>query len=179
MLTWNKRSLDVKSLLNPAFCGEVIRRCIWNYKISSGKSMPYSIVYFILPLVLHNKTNVSMGSYKEIGFFVWLQNNEHLLVDFGARTRRMIPITKEAILFLLKQETLKIDETQNLLIENYELPNKDIVETQNLLMDDHQPVNKNVDGYTDKYFIKAELLGNWFGRAGTPVTIYSALGVSP
>jgi len=161
MIPWNKRVIEVKALLNPAFCGEILRRCIRAYEKASGKGMPYPLVYLVLPLILHNKTNSKMGLYKEIGLIVWIQNNEHLLIDFATRARRLIPITKESLVFLLRYNTLEISENSNLSVKNYQ---------------SHQDDN---DNYTEKYYLRADLLGEWLARAGSPTTIYSIFGVTP
>ncbi len=59
--TWENRSVISANLLNPAFCGEVIRRTIWGYNSNSeNEKIPFSLLSLILPIVLHKDTREKM-----------------------------------------------------------------------------------------------------------------------
>ena len=50
MENWEDRSKIVANLLNPAFCGEILRRAIVSYNENEENMLfPFSLLYLILP----------------------------------------------------------------------------------------------------------------------------------
>lgn len=51
MENWEDRSKIVANLLNPAFCGEILRRAIASYNDNEENMLfPFSLLYLILPI---------------------------------------------------------------------------------------------------------------------------------
>jgi len=59
MIPWEHRPIEVANLFNPAFCGEVIRRCGAGYSAKLQTGMPYALAFLVLPIVLHPATRWS------------------------------------------------------------------------------------------------------------------------
>ena len=95
---------------------------------------------------------------------VWVQKYSHLLIDFPRRTRELVPISNEAIEFLL--QTGKIVLTPNGELE--------IVPTSRTLSK-----TKYADSEVKECLTKAEHVAKWFASAGKTETIYIVLGVRP
>jgi hypothetical protein len=112
---------------------------------------------------LHRETRTRMNPRQHLTLHSWLQFNQDLKIGFAQRASILFPYTKEAIIFLLQTGLLTLDEqaaatvVMNKLTASPEQDREEIADC----------------------FRKAEMLGRWFARAGTPTTIYIMWGVSP
>ena len=162
-LTWDKRTREVAYLLNPAFCGEVIRRCIEAYQQTSRQSMPFPLLFLILPIVLHKSTRETMPRTARGHMYSWLQENPHIKVGFAQRARNLLQVSKETQAFLMQFNTLTVDVQAELSVSRRRRPRIPALE----------------QGEVSDCFKKAELLGKWFANAGSSITIYTMWGVKP
>lgn len=165
LTNWNNRSVISANLFNPAFCGEVLRRAIDGYNQNEQESkMPYSLFCLVLPIVLHKGTRENMPTRSNTYFHSWVNNHEYLFIDFAERVRQLLPYSREALMFLLKQKVLEIDEAGQLfIIQPYRKKNPkgiDVEEVKQILR-------------------KAELLGKWLRLTGNEQTIYMFLKIRP
>jgi Family of unknown function (DUF6521) len=161
MIVWDRRPIEIASLLNPAFCGEVIRQCIESYQKTESQPFPFPLVYLILPIVLHKKTRETIVAQRQL--HVWLQANENVKIGFADRTRELVPITKEAMIFLLQVGAIEVDEQAGLHVVSYQRR-----------IPPSQPEGEISDCYRT-----AVVIGRWFARAANVPTIYALWGVRP
>lgn len=161
MIVWERRPIEIASLLNPAFCGEIIRRCIERYEEVASQAFPFPLIYLILPIVLHTKTRVTISSERQL--HVWLQSHEDIKVGFADRTRQLIPVTKEAMIFLLQVNSIAFDDQARLNTVRYRR---------------HVPLSQK-EGEIESCYKAADVIGRWFARAGSVTTIYALWGVRP
>lgn len=154
------RTHEVAFLLNPAFCGRILYSTIKTYSKTSNRAFPFPLIYLVLPLVLHKQTRISISSRTQL--LVWIQKNPQLLIDFPKRARELVPISNEALEFLL--QTGKI-----ILTPNGEL---EFSHTSCALSK-----TKYIDPEVKECLCKAEHIARWFASAGKPETIYIELGV--
>lgn len=162
MNKWNMRSHEVAYLLNPAFCGRILYSTIKTYNEKVNRPFSFPLIYLVLPLVLHKQTRMNISSRTQL--LIWVQKNSQLLIDFPRRTRELVPLSNEAIEFLLQAGKI-------LLTPNGEL---EIVSTSHTLSK-----TKYSDSEVKECLIKAEHVARWFALAGKTETIYIALGVRP
>lgn len=162
MLEWSKRSKEVAYLLNPAFCGRIIFSCIEKYRLETNSSFPFTLVYLILPLVLHKNTRDSIKV--RMKFYNWIQTNPEMLIGFSKRTKELIDITNETLEFLMQCNLLKIGKQGNIEIVQ-KIPKNN--ETQ------------YIDQEVKECIQKSEIIGKWFARAGKTEMIYISMGVRP
>ena len=162
MNKWSMRTHEVAYLFNPAFCGRILYSTIKTYNEKLNKPFPFPLIYLILPLVLHKQTRINISSRTQ--FLVWVQKYPQLLIDFHRRTRALVPISNEAIEFLL--QTGKIALTPNGELE--------IAPASRILSK-----TKYTDSEVKECLTKAEHIARWFASAGKTETIYIALGVKP
>lgn len=163
MMSLEHRPAEIANLLNPAFCGEVIRRCVRSYQRSSGKHFPYPLCYLILPIVLHKKTRDYINPLGREHLNVWIHRNQDVRIGFPDRARDLIPITNETIIFLQKTGSLGIDDDAKLYVKNYS--------PQRITDDNNDEIHD--------CFRKSEIVGKWFSSAGNPSTIFTMWGVRP
>lgn len=162
MNSWNERAHEVAYLLNPSFCGRMLYSTIRTYCASTQRAFPFPLVYLILPLVLHKETRESIDSRKQL--HLWVQQYPQLLIDFSQRTTDLIPITNEAIEFLLQTEKL-------VLTPNAELETSPT--SCNLSK------TRYIDSEIKECLQKCEHVAKWFAAAGKVENVYIELGVRP
>ncbi|AJW71227.1 three component ABC system middle component [Nitrosopumilus adriaticus] len=162
MIEWEERPIEVQSLLNPAFCGEIMLECIKTYNVKSG-SFPITLAFLIFPLVLHQPTREILP-FSSKYLHSALNQNKEVLIGFSQRANHMISITIETLFFLLQTEVLKVDSygkiTINKKVKLSKIPESRDSEIQDCLNKSHQ-------------------LGRLFSKGGKPSTIYAMFGVRP
>jgi hypothetical protein len=161
---WEDRSVISANLLNPAFCGEVIRSAVTGFNENDkGLAMPFVLAFLILPIVLHKRTRQKMPTRSSTYFHSWVEENEPVFIGFADRARQMLPFTREAISFLMIQKALTIDDEGLMFASNYRRAT---------------PKGENTDEINEIYK-KAELLGKWLRLTGNPQTIFMFLKIRP
>jgi hypothetical protein len=166
MRPWEDRPAEVANLLNPAFCGWIIFKCVQSYIYESvGSPMPYSLAFLVPPLVLHQRTRETMKSTTR-HWQVWLNGNQQIKIGVAERVRSLVPYTREALMFLQQTHTVAVRSSDAALV------------LQNGLrrMRRHRFSQSEE---TKECLKKAETLGKWFARANSPATIYASLGLMP
>ncbi|HEY3380008.1 MAG TPA: three component ABC system middle component [Armatimonadota bacterium] len=162
MKPWNKRAPEVAYLLNPAFCGEVLRRTLGEHLTIANQPMAYPLIFLILPLVLHKGTRQLIDGRTQ-QLHTWLQSHPEVKVDFAERTRRLAPVSRESLLFLQQVGAVTIDEDARIVLTPF-LP---------------RTLRQQRTGEIAECYKKALVVGRWFARAGLPETVFTILGVTP
>lgn len=158
---WCERTLEVRSLFNPAFCGRVIYAAVAEYQKKSGSSLPVALVYLVLPLVLTTAIRERIGSRKHL--VPWAQENPELLIDFGKRAASFVEITNEAVEFMLQIGYLVLSDNGGLSTGAGRKKLK----------------KKSDDQEIADCIRNAKKVARWFANAGKVETIYICLGVRP
>lgn len=105
MIPWSKRTPEIANLLNPSFCAILLYSAIFEYQKKAKNNMPFSLLYLVMPIVLHKNTRNRVNSRENM--VVWLQRNPDVLIGFADRAKSLIGFTNEAIEFLLFKVTAK------------------------------------------------------------------------
>lgn len=164
MLTsWNKRPIEVAHLLNPAFCSIILREFVLGYNQECGNSMPYSLSFLVLPLVLHKPTRDLLPRTIATKFHSWVHQNQVMRLDLHNRAKQLVPFSKEALYWCASSGMLAFDEQGGLDVSKHNFKNI------NWLLDSDPEVCKK----------KAHFLGRWLTRAGDPATIFAIMGIKP
>lgn len=156
---WNKRPKEIAYLYNPAFCGQILYRAIQGYQ-NNFPYMPYSLIFFVLPLILYNETFEDF-SLKKKHLSSWFQRKPELLNDFIDRVKNFELITRESILFLAKFDLISFEKDGFVLKS---------LSTKRVKLKEKELLN---------YFNKAEKIGTFLANAGEPSNVYMILGVKP
>lgn len=96
-------------------------------------------------------------------FHHWVDENEHLFIDFAERVKELLPYTKESIMFLLLHNAVKISDNGEIEVNKF---------SKKL------PVGESNEEIRTIYK-KAELLGKWLRLTGNEQTIYMFLKIRP
>lgn len=161
MNSWETRPTEIAHLLNPAFCGELLRRAIRTHNAVNPRLIPFPLLFLVLPVVLHRETRESISATTKEQMHVWLQDHQNARIGFAERAKSLVPITREAIAFLMQIGAIAVDERAGVRLTRY-------VARQ-------VPVSAEITDCQKK----AEILGRWFARAGAPAAIYTMWGVKP
>jgi hypothetical protein len=160
--SWEARPFEIAYLMNPAFCGEILRRAIVRYFETAGYPFAYPLAYLVLPIVLHRKTRESISAKSSEQLHAWLQKYPEARIGFAERARFLVPITNESLAFLLQARAVFIDKHAGI---------RTVGRRSNSLPPDEHEV-------TD-CFRKAGHIGRWFARAGSTANIFTMWGVKP
>jgi hypothetical protein len=165
MLQWEERSKILSNLLNPAFCGEVLKRYILGYNSNSPiKNIEFSALLFALPILLNKRTREVLPKSSKSHLFTWIDDNEHLFMDFHIKVKDMLPYTREAVMFLMTYDVLKFDSSGNIYLTEC---------TRKLFKGEEEVLEIN------EILKKAEFLGKWMVKTGDTKSIYSFLRIVP
>lgn len=160
---WNNRPITVSYLLNPAFCGEIIKRCIKTYSKEnpSDKGLPFILAFTVLPLVLHQDIRNKLPKKTSKSLMSWLTDNQDIKVKIPELIKALVPHTKEAIMFLLAYGVIQINEGGKIEVlekkTRYKSTGDEVIES----------------------FLKSEFMGKWLAKSGTHQSIIISLGIRP
>lgn len=160
---WNNRNPIVKNLLNPAFCGEVIRVAANEYNTHSENKFPYLYSFLVLPIILHEETRQRLPRTTRTYIFAWVDENEDLLMQFPNRAKNMAKYTRESLCFLIKYNAIEMDKTGNIFVPNY------------------RKTNYSGEEYSEYNDImkKSKMLGKWLSQSSDIKSIYSFFRITP
>ena len=159
MEKWNRRPDEVKSLLNPAFCGLLIYTVVDEYIKKTKRTFPFSLSYLILPLILPDDIRNSIDRTKY--FSRWVQKNSSHLISFSRVAKALVPFTNETIEFLLQSSSIDLTSKGSFVVRSNAL-------------------RKNINDSELKDFMnKARQIGRWFAENNDVTSIYICLGVRP
>lgn len=162
LLPWEERPVELANLLNPAFCGLLIRDAAEGYQTTSGQGLPYALAYLVLPIVLYPPARTALPGSTASLLPSWLQEHPALQFQVTTRVPRMLPYSREAVLFGLQHNLLRVDDEGGLGPEVRRLPSLFTSETE--------------PGECRK---AAGLVGRWFGKTPNPSLVLAMWGLRP
>lgn len=165
MKNWDARPRELAFLFNPAFCGECLLRYLEKYKEYDGQGSPYSLIFLVLPVVLHKDTRERINPQTRKGFHRWIQENAPARAGFGDRAEALVGFTQEALSFLAANGMITLERQG---------PGIVAAGSYSRIPSTHFDNREISDIYR-----KSEILGRWYARAGGPVNVWSLWGVRP
>lgn len=162
MKPWNKRPFEYRRFYNPAFCAVLLMRAIQEYKNVSGRGMPFSLSFFILPFCLHEDSLNILKPVKRSSFLKVVSDNPELLVGFADRVTSLMPYTLEGLGYAFQSGSFHISKDGSLHISK-------------------RGVRTAISGSAEVKDCQeiAVYLGRAFARIGSKVTIFTSMGVRP
>lgn len=157
---WEERPITVAHLLNPAFCGEVIRRCMFEYQQANKSAIPFQLAFLILPIILNKRVRESLPKTSGKNFVSWIEENQIIKKDLPSIIKGVIPYSRESVMFLMMYEIIKINDNGEF----------EVITKSKTITGDNE---------TTECYKKAELLGKLFAKAGTSQFIFINLGIKP
>jgi hypothetical protein len=166
MKNWNDRVVEEANLFNPAFGAVLLAEAADHYDEKAHHGLPFALAFLVLPIVLHENTRRSLPKTTLTGLLPWVQEHRESLVGFSERVRQLQAVSREALLFGLQTEILRIDDQGLVKIGSRR----------------KTVTNKRAPYFTDEVNECVErcgFLGRWFATAGPTSNIFSAWSVAP
>ena len=163
MIAWEDRPSEIACLFNPAFCGMLIREVISSYVYERGVGLPFTLSFLILPIILHEDTRLALPGKASVSMLEWKDNNPQVFCEFASRAKRLVPFTKEAIIFCAQKRILSFDREMRLRVVGIS----------------EKPKNWPEKSEPSDCFNHSRFLGRWFASTGGSAEIYKIWGVRP
>jgi hypothetical protein len=163
-LTWKERPSEEANNLNPAFCGELIFRTIREFHRTHQRPLALPLTFLVLPIALHAPTRGRLPGNVSAMFGAWVAEQGPYLADLPDRVARLVPVSREGLLFLIQHKAVAIDDGG---VVPGDAPLR---------------IGAKLDKITEDTADArraAALIGRGFARQGQPALIMQALGVSP
>lgn len=165
MTTWSQRSREERTLLNPAFCANLLWHAARGYARASNGHLSFEESFLVLPFVLHRETREALPRDTRTSLAVWLGHHPLAQGRIVTRARALVTHTKEAMAFggvhgflWLAEGRLHADEAW-----------ADSVERSLIAASDEVRLCVK----------RAEFVGKWFAQAGSATTVLTLIGVRP
>jgi hypothetical protein len=165
MIAWTNRTLEERTLLNPAFCSTLL----WNAakgREAAGKSLlSIEEAFVVLPFVLPTSTREALPRAVSTSLPVWVADNPIEQRRIAERAKALLPFTRTALIFGATHGLLVFEGTRI----------KPSLYAKKL-------IGKTLRQASDEVRIcvsKAEFVGRWFDKTGSSSTVLGLLGVRP
>jgi hypothetical protein len=163
-VSWRERAREEAANLNPAFCTELLFRTVSEYARLRETPFPYALAFLILPIALHKRTRDLLPGNSSTAFVGWVADRKPMLAEVPELVLRLIPVTREALLFNLQAEVLRV-EAGGLS------PGKNKIRLRAKI----EPSTNDADEARKA----ATLIGRWFAGQGSASSIMYGFGVTP
>jgi len=164
MTDWANRPREAAFLLNPAYCAAVLRLAADGYSKQNGGDMPFALAFLILPTVLHAPTRSELPRSHRTSLAAWLEEHTVLRVSAADRIRSLVSVTQESLLFGLKHGFFGLSPAQV-------RPARRTLKISATI--------REATPETADVFKRANWVGAWFAKAGSPATVLALWGVKP
>jgi hypothetical protein len=165
MTPWTNRSPEERALLNPSFFSLLFWHAATGHMEGGGTGLPFGTGFLVLPVVLHRETRESLPKMVTTSLPVWLDDNPLVRARLAERARTLVPYTREALLFGGTRGFLTVSEDRVLAEQGWK---RKISADLRRSSDEVRSCAK-----------RADFLGRWFARAGSPATVMALMGVRP
>lgn len=162
MKPWDQRPRELRTLLNPAFCGLLIARAVIAFEEKRAQPMPYSLVLLVLPISLHPATRNIFKSKPRAYLTTISSEHPEIQIGLADRAKGLMPYCMEALTYLAERNIIQVSDGGGISA-------------------DQSGVMKTFKGTEDTKSCQAvaKILGKKFAEAGDRATVYTSLGIRP
>jgi len=165
MIPWHQRSREERTLLNPAFCANLLWHAARGYAGADRGALSFEESFLVLPFVLHRETRESLPRDTRTSLAVWLDENSLARSKVSSRAKLLVPFTKEGMIFggihgfiRLQGGRLYADQTWK----------RSVISSLKESSNEVRVCAK-----------RAEFIGKWFALTGSAPTVLALMGVRP
>lgn len=166
MTPWAHRTLEERRLLNPAFCAHLVWRAARGHASAGANALAMEEAFLVLPMVLHGEIRESLPRDTRTSLAVWIETEPLAKRWITAGARRLVPFTKEALLFGGMHGFIEFAGTKVHAIERQWSRLEARITSQ--ASDEVKECAK-----------RAEFVGKWMAQTGSAATVMALLGVQP
>lgn len=165
MKEWLERPTEIGNNFNPAFCGWLLHEAVQGYCSATNSGMPFSLIFLILPVVLHRPTRNMLPRSTATALHPWLRAHPEAKIGLAERVSQLATITREATLFLSVRGLLAVTDDAALTVAGK------LGRGKASIMDASEELRICVG--------RSKMVGAWFAAAGDAATIFQMWGVRP
>lgn len=154
---------EVRSFFNPGFIAANIHALAQGYTLNEKKGIPISLLYIGIPLCLHTRTRAALPSNASKRFYLWIQENQQVLVGFGDRASAMKKRVDLGLMFATSTSLTALSDSGGVI--SLRKPRG----FSSLLY----------NGDSMDCFLASQRVGQMLSRVPNPALIYYMLGVRP
>lgn len=164
MIRWLERSLEERSLLNPAFCAQMIWHSAQGHEKQDG-GLPFVETFLVLPFILHRATREALPRTRRTSLAVWIAENPLIRNRITTLSKLLVSHTKEGICFGATYGFLLFKEGRIAASEEWK---KEVVRSL-----------KGASNEVRDCANRADFVGQWLALAGDTATVLALLGMRP
>ena len=164
MKEWSVRPTDVANLFNPPFLSMILRRAVDGHIKEADQGLPFEMAFVVVPLVLHENTREALPTIATT-MQTWIQENREVVIGFPRRASELVPFAREAIMFGVQRDVLRIDVDGRLSVGARKLAGAT----------SYQQLSDEIK----KIYSKSEFLGRWLTQQSSATTVFAMLGIKP
>lgn len=166
MIPWTQRTLEERRLLNPAFCAHLVWRAARGHASAGPCPLGLEESFLVLPMVLHGEIRESLPRDTRTSLAVWMESEPFVRRWITAGARRLVPFTKEALLFGGVHGFIELAGAKVHAVERQWARLEARVTSQ---------ATREVKDCAKR----AEFVGKWMAQTGSAATVLALLGVQP
>lgn len=148
-------------MLNPALIAAVLAATTEGHKRESGADFPWVMSFIAAPMVLHNGTRRALPTTTRTHLATWVSRNPILHSGFPERASGLVGPVRTGLRFGLSHDVLRVQGEA--LVSNRR----------------RRPRGFQAPTELDEILRKANLVGRWLSKTGSPATVLPLLGVAP
>jgi hypothetical protein len=168
LLNWEDRPFEIAYGLNPAFLAILLHQAILSFERKDSQGMSYPLLMLVVPIIFYAPIRNRLPKDENSDMSQWVKDNPEVVLNFPNRVNQLIPYSKEAIIFAMQQDIIKISSEGNFLAQK-----------KQLYIDKNLQWNFSPNSRTYQMKTKAQFLGKWFAMSGSTEAIYRTLGIKP
>lgn len=157
---WHRRSVEERSLFNPAFLTLLVLEAARGHENEGSQPLPFPLAFLAVGIGTHDQVQETLPSTIATSMFAWLRDQPLAQLQVISRSREFAPRTREAIRLGIQIDALRLASHGG-------------IQPGSIATD------KSLRALRKSQNLKGSLFaGRWFARAGDPGTILAAWGVS-
>lgn len=164
--TWTRRPPEEANLFGPSFLCAISHEFLRDFTKDGRDGESLFLLIIALSFVLHRSSRERLPYSTVTSLYVWVQDNEDLLIGFASRAQNLTPYLKEAVLFGLATKTIAVGDSGNLRPgERHATFPKSFLDT--------------TTAETTEIVDRSKFMGRWLAKSGSETSVAAALGVRP
>lgn len=161
---WSSRPVEVRNLLNPAFCALVLFEAVAEYGRHGG-AMDFEVTFLVLPLLLDERTRNDLPRDVRTPLALWASRSPQIIAEIPKRVQDLAPFTREALIWAGSRGYIKFRAPSQ-----FTATTAPFRATQ-LPLDPFEEI-----GHITK---RAKFVGKWLASARQKEIIFMLLGIRP
>jgi hypothetical protein len=151
------------AFLNPPYISLLLHRFIHGYELERHTSPPLYLAFAAVPIVLYRPVRTALPRAVSTSLYVWVEEHRDLQLALAERAPDLTDITRAALMHGANAGLFSVSDAR---LHAHDAPFK------------ASDLSKRATSDMALSLAKSAWLGRWFARAGDPVTVMLAWGLT-